>query len=308
MSTNTSFTRKVLEAHITLAEGGFNTATGETANTKILRLGMDVDIKKPGGEEKNKATVKIFNLPLADMEVLTTLAFQPLQVSKNAIAIYAGDEEHGLTLAFSGDIVSAVPNFNSAPDPSFDIECITGYVASVTPVPPLTGPGAQDAAALLKRLAADMKLAFVNRGVTGAFIRNPAFVGGPMQQARQIASAVRISLIVDDGEMVIAPYGELRRDDDEGTTPVWKDKTGMFGYPGFDNEGIKAKGIYEPKLQLGGPLRIESIVPRASGLWQVQSLSHKLQANYPGAKSWESEVKASYPGQTQKKGGQGARK
>lgn len=150
---NTSFTKKLLEAHITLAEGGFNTATGQGANTKIIRLGMDVDIQKPGGKEKNKAKVKIFNMPLADMETLTTLAFKPLQASKNRIAVYAGDEEHGMSLAFSGDIVSAVPNFNAAPDPSFDVECITGYVASITPVPPLTAQGAQDVATLMQGLA-----------------------------------------------------------------------------------------------------------------------------------------------------------
>ena len=153
---NTSFTKKLLEAHITLAEGGFNTATGQGANTKIIRLGMDVDIQKPGGKEKNKAKVRIFNMPLADMETLTTLAFKPLQASKNRIAVYAGDEEHGMSLAFSGDIVSAVPNFNSAPDPSFDIECITGYVASITPVPPLTAQGSQDVATLMQGLAKQM--------------------------------------------------------------------------------------------------------------------------------------------------------
>ena len=47
---NTSFTQKLLEAHITLAKGGFNTVTGQGANTKIIRLGMDVDIQKPGGK------------------------------------------------------------------------------------------------------------------------------------------------------------------------------------------------------------------------------------------------------------------
>ena len=58
---NTSFTKKLLEAHITLAEGGFNTATGQGANTKIIRLGMDVDIQKPGGKEKNKAKVNVLD-------------------------------------------------------------------------------------------------------------------------------------------------------------------------------------------------------------------------------------------------------
>ena len=196
---NTSFTKKLLEAHITLAEGGFNTATGQGANTKIIRLGMDVDIQKPGGKEKNKAKVKIFNMPLADMETLTTLAFKPLQASKNRIAVYAGDEEHGMSLAFSGDIVSAVPNFNAAPDPSFDVECITGYVASITPVPPLTAQGAQDVATLMQGLAKQMGLAFVNRGVSVS-IRNIAIIGGPMEQAQQLAHDARIDLIVDDGE------------------------------------------------------------------------------------------------------------
>ena len=292
---NTSFTKKQLEARITLAEGGFSTRDGGTANTKVVRLGMDVDIQKPGGKEKNKAKVSIHNLPLDDMEVLTTLAFQPLQVSKNVIAVYAGDEEHGMSLAFSGDIVAAVPNFNAAPDPTFEIDCITGYVASVTPVPPLTGSGAQDVAQLLSELAAQMGLSFVNRGVS-VVVRNPALVGGPMQQAQELAAAARISLIVDDGEMVIAPPGVLRSDDG-ASTPVWRDRTGLFRYPSFTNEGIEVVGLYEPRLQLGGPLRIESVVPKASGLWQIFSLTHKLQANYPGATAWESRVRAGYPGQ-----------
>ena len=75
----------------------------------------------------------------------------------------------------------------------------------------------------------------------------------------------------------------------------------MIGYPSFDNEGVTVKGIYESKLQLGGPVRIESIVPRASGLWQIVSLSHKLQAGYPGATQWVSQIKASYPGAKPKK-------
>ena len=77
----------------------------------------------------------------------------------------------------------------------------------------------------------------------------------------------------------------------------------MIGYPSFDSNGISVKGLYEPKCKLGGPIRIESVVPKASGLWQISSLSHKLQAGYPGATSWETVVKAVYPGQQSKKVG-----
>lgn len=263
--TNTSFTRKMLEAHIILAEGGYSTRDGVAANTKIVRLGMDVEIQKPGGKEKNKAKVKIYNLPVADMEVLTTLAFQPLQVSKNAISVYAGDEEHGMALAFSGDIVSAVPNFNSVPDPSFDLDCITGYVASITPVPPLTAPGGQDVAALMAGLAKQMGLAFINRGVSAA-VRNPAFVGGAMDQARQLADAARISLIVDDGEMVIAPPGELRSDDG-GSTPVWNRETGCWVIPALTMRAWWSRAFMNPNSRSGAPCALKAWcrAPPASG-------------------------------------------
>ena len=58
--------------------------------------------------------------------------------------------------------------------------------------------------------------------------------------------------------------------------------------------------LYEPRLLLGGPVRIESMVPKASGLWRVTSVAHKLQANYAGASAWETSFKATYP--NQKKG------
>ncbi len=301
MSANTSYTIKMLEARITLAKGGFNPGTGQAANTKIIRLGMDVEISKPGGKEKNKAKVRIYNLPLEDMETLTTLAFAPLKTDQNHIAVYAGDRQNGMTLAFSGDIVSAVPNFNAAPDPTFDCDCITGFVASLTPVPPLTAQGAQDVGNTLQSIAGQMGLTFVNRGVNVS-LRNTCWVGGPMEQARQIADAARIALLVDDGEMIIAPPGMLR-EDVGASTPLWRGDTGMFGYPSFDSNGISVKGLYEPKCKLGGPIRIESVVPKASGLWQISSLSHKLQAGYPGAASWETVVKATYPGQQNQKDG-----
>lgn len=292
-----SFTKKMLEARITLATGSFSGGY----NTKILRLGMDATIQKPGGKEKNKCKLRVYNMALDDMEQLCSLAFSPLKTSKkNVLALYAGDAENGLSLAFSGDILSAVPDFNSAPDPGMLFECVTGYVASITPTPPLTQQGDQDVAQALERLAGQMGLSFSNRGVSGVSLRNTCWIGGPRDQAQQIADAARIALIIDDGEMIIAPPGQMRQDDD-GDTPVWKDSTGLFGYPSFSSDGIAVRGLYEPKCKIGGPIRIESIVPRASGLWQITGLTHSLKANYGGADTWETQVKATYPGQQKKK-------
>lgn len=291
-----SYTKKILEARITLAAGTFSGGY----NTKVLRLGMDADIQKPGGKEKNTCKLRVYNMLMEDMEQLCSLAFAPLKTSpKNVLALYAGDAENGLSLAFSGDILSAVPDFNAAPDPVMQFECVTGYTAGITPTPPLTQQGEQDVAQALERLAGQMHLSFTNRGVS-VKLRNTCWVGGPREQAQQIADAARIALIVDDGEMVIAPPGQMRQDDG-ADTPVWRDSTGMFGYPSFSNDGIAVRGLYEPKCRLGGPIRIESIVPRASGLWRITALSHTLKSGYPGADAWETQVKATYPGQQKDK-------
>lgn len=296
-----SYTIKQLEAHITLAEGGFNPGTGESANTKIVRLGMDAEISKPGGEEKNKCTVKIFNMSMEDMETLTTLSFDPLAITTNRLSLYAGDE-NGMTLAFQGDITSAVPRFNADASAVFEVEAITGQVETVTPRNTLTAAGSQDAAGLLQNLAGKMGLAFKNRGVEGVKLRDIAFTGGYLEQARAIAKAARIGIILDDDEMIIGPFGKLRRDDEEGSTPVLRDKTGLIGFPSFDSKGISCKCIYEPKMAIGGPVRIQSIVPKASGLWRVTSLTHSLQANYGQATAWETSFKATYPNQEDKEG------
>lgn len=285
-----SFSQKKLEARVTLAEGNFNApraARGEGGNTKLIQLGMDVNISKPGGAEKNRATIKVFNMPLEDMEVLTTLAFEPLSASRNSIEIYAGDED-GMTLAFAGDVVSAVPDFNVAPDPVFTLSCITGYLSSISAISPTTVRGETNVGELLAQFALSMGMAFVNNGA-GVKLRNVALLGGPMEQARRLADMARLDMIVDDGELIVGPKGSLR---DGGEAPLWSAETGMLGYPGFDNTGIVVRGMYEPRLKLGGPLRVESVVPRAGGLWRVTSLSHRLQANYPAGTAWESRVNA----------------
>lgn len=294
MSANTSFTQKVIETSITLAEGSFSSSGGEEFNTKTYALGVDCEITKPGLPEKNSARIVLYNVPLEDMEVLTSLEFEPQKVRKHRVVVMAGDMQRGLSLAFAGDMTTAIPDFTGAPDPSLIIEAIEGYVGSVTPVSPLTRPGAVNASGVFEQLAGQMGYTFVNRGVD-VQLRNIALKGGPMQQAAALAKAARCELIVDDGELVIMPPGGMREDDAEGNTVVWSAESGLLGYPSFTQEGITATGLYEPKLKQGGPLRIESIVPKASGLWKITSLKHRLAANYPGAEAWESEVSAAYP-------------
>ena len=282
-----SFTQKMIEIRLTLADGGF--AGGE--NTKIIRgLGCDVEITKPGLPAKNSCKATIWGMPLADMEALTMLAFEPLKVRKNKIAVYAGDEE-GLALAFAGDITGAWPDFNAAPDVAFRVEALTGYVASVTPRRIYSAGGDVSIDAIMRQLAGEMGVAFVNNGVTGR-LAQPALSGGLYEQAASVARMADIELVLDDEAMVIQPWDAVR--DADAEPPVWRDSTGVKGYPTFTQTGISVTGLYAPALVQGGALRVESIVPKASGTWKIISLKHKLQAHYPGATQWHTTVEGAY--------------
>ena len=282
-----SFTQKLIEIRLTLADGGF--AGGE--NTKIIRgLGCDVEITKPGLPAKNSCKATIWGMPLADMEALTMLAFEPLKVSKNRIAVYAGDEA-GLALAFAGDITSAWPDFNSSPDVAFRLEALTGYVASVTPRRIYSAGGDVSIDAIMRRLAGEMGLAYVNNGVSGSLIQ-PALSGGLYEQAYSVARMADFELLLDDESMVIQPWDAVR--DADTDPPVWRDSTGVKGYPTFTQTGISVTGLYAPALVQGGLLQLESIVPKAGGNWKIISLKHRLQAHYPGASQWHTTVEGAY--------------
>ena len=69
----------------------------------------------------------------------------------------------------------------------------------------------------------------------------------------------------------------------------------MLGYPVLTNEGVEVRGLYNPAFRLGGLVKVESIVPRASGVWRIIKLSHELTAFDPGGGPWESRMVTFYP-------------
>ncbi|MEG2172381.1 MAG: hypothetical protein RRY29_03875 [Desulfovibrionaceae bacterium] len=283
---NTSFTRKIIETRITLAKGSF----GGQGNTKVIRgLATEVSVEKPGLPDKGKASIKITNVPLNDMEQLTTLAFKPLQYQRNSVVVLAGDAESGLSQVFSGEITSAFGNFNAAPDPVFEIEAMTGFFGALIPQQPTSTAGNVGVADIVGQMAAKMGYSFKNEGVS-AQLRNSVFNGSPLEQAQAAARQSGVELLVDDGAMVLLPAGSARA----GNAVLLNKNSGMIGYPAFNNNGITVKCLYNPAIRFGGLIRVESIVPKASGVWRITKLSHKLSAFHTGGGNWVSEIEGTY--------------
>lgn len=281
-----SFTKKKITVNITLSSGTFD---GSNNTVSLSGLRVECKIEKGGHPSKNKAKIKIYGMLESQMNQLTALAFKPMAVKNNLLQILAGDDT-GMSVAFAGTITGAWAVYHSPPNLYFNIEALTGFYPAIVPANPTSVKGAGDVGQMMGALAAKMGYTYKNNGVDTQ-LSNPYLSGTNYQQAAQLADAADCEFIVDDDELVIAPRGAAR----SNLAPLLSKDSGMKEYPVFDKKGIKVECLYNPAVQIGGLIVVQSIVTAASGTWRVNGLTHMLQSEHPGGK-WESSIKASYVG------------
>ena len=248
-----------------------------------------VQIEKPGEPDQNKATVEMYNLSMDAMRDMTTLSFRPLQTKKNLIVIFAGAETEGMSLCFAGEIDTAYADFSGAPTIKMHIEAAAGSYPSLKASPPIAVKGSQSAASLIEQFAKESGYTFLNNGVS-ASVKNAVLNGSPVQKMRAVAGMVGCELLIDDNVVKIQPYDKGL---DEGNAVLMSKDSGMLGYPTFTSEGISLKCLYNPDLQLGGMIEVDTVVPGAKGTWKITKLSHSLVANSTSPGDWFSSIEAS---------------
>lgn len=277
-----SFTKKQLEIRLTLRQGDF----GDKGNTKSIKgLATKAKIEKTGPPDFCKATIEICGLKYEDIERFSTLSFKPLTTAKNIIEVLAGSEEEGMSLAFKGEITTAAADFNGSPDVWMKFEAIAGYYGEVSAQGPSAIKGSQSAASFIESQAKKMGYAFKNEGVKTQ-LNNAVFNGSPMEQARSAARQVGAELLLDDGVLILTPSGGVKK----GNAVLLNKNTGLLGYPTITNEGVEISALYNPAFKLGGYIKLESIVPKATGEWRIVKLSHELNAFCTGGGPWKSKM------------------
>ena len=295
---NTSFIKRLLEVHITLRAGEFR----EGANTKIITgVPLKVNIDKTGPPDFCKAAVEMQGILYEDLEKLSTLAFKPLASARNQIAVYAGDGAGELAVAFKGEITQAAADFNTAPDVVFKLECMTGYIGNITAQGPTAVKGNQAAADFIAAQAEAAGYTFQNNGVA-ASLNNCIFNGSPVAQARAAADQIGAELLIDDDVMILNPAGADTSGGGggngsaggSGNAVLLNKDTGLLGYPTLTSEGVELKSLYNPEYRLGGLVKVETIVPKAAGVWRITKLTHELEAFNPSGGPWESRI-TGYP-------------
>lgn len=281
------FSIKTVRLTIQLRKGEFDGG----GNTVIIEgLPVSVTVTKQGGEAKNKASITVDNLKLETATQLTTLAFKRLETYNNVIQIDAGSKGAALSTIFIGEITSAVPIMGENKI-SLKIEALTGYYPALLPTAPTSVQGNTAVETLMKQFADEAGYGFENKGIT-ASVANSVFVGSPIEKAKTLARQADIDLLIDDNKFTIQPF-EAPKD---GQIPLLSRNSGLLDYPSFSNEGINCKSIFNDQLKVGGYFKLESILPHASGEWQITKVEHKLEAYQTNGGAWESNVTGVLPG------------
>ena len=275
--------QKTIKTTVILGEGEFEGG----GNTKIFEgLATTCQVTKAGLPEKNSADVRIYGLKLSDMDQLTFLSFLPGEYRKNHILIEAGDKCGELSVVFKGDITAASADFSTAPDGVMKFQALTSGWSVLMNTSPTSVQGEATAESLIKQFAQEAGYNFVNEGVTES-VKNATFNGSPIQKAQQVADEVGAELLIDDETITLMPWDKPR-----GDAVLLKADSGMIGYPSFTQDGITCECFFNPRLQLGGQIKVESIVPRATGYWKITKLSHDL-ATYTSGR-WVSKIDGMY--------------
>lgn len=281
------FNKKNIRISVALAEGNFE---GESNEVILPAVPTSVTVMKTGGTELPKLTADIQNLSIDLMSRLTVLAFKNLQTYNNVIKVEAGEEGEEPDLVFTGEITSAVPNFQTDGSVTFHVEAASGYYPLQKGTAPVSVNTDTTIESLFQQFADEAGYTLENNGVQGS-VSNCVFLGSPIKKARQLAKQTGVDLIIDNSTFVILPsYLDAR----EGTVPLLRKDTGLLGYPSFTNDGIECRCLFSPLFKVGGLIKIESIVPKASGTWRITKLTHTLDAFQTVAGAWETKVEAEW--------------
>jgi hypothetical protein len=271
----TSYVQRKLDFTFKLQNGTFTSTSSNSVTLSGLRA--SVTITRVGADSFNQAVGQIYGLTLDMMNDLSTMGKLIANNKRNEVAIYAGDDKSGMGLVFSGTMHDVWANLENAPDAKLEFAAQTGLPDLIAAVSPSSYQNGADVATIISGIAGQIGRTFENNGVS-VFLDNAYFPGTALQQIAEAAEAARI-LWEDDGHTIaIWPVDGTRG----GVIPLIGPDSGLIGYPKFTRGGVDIVSVFNPNVQLGGQVQVQSIIRGATGKWRVSDMVHTLQSQTPG--------------------------
>lgn len=262
-----------------------NTTFSNGTGSKTMEgLATSVMVSKCGFPSLNRCVVDINNMNQNDIATITTTTHMNLKLDRNIMTVKAGIADEGLSVVFKGEIILAHGSYPS-PDLGVHIEAMTGSHPALTVAEPYTEKDQVSGKSLIKQFAGEIGYTVEDEvGAKDVMLTDPVLNGSPLEKIRQLGVHMDIQIIPDDMKIILAPWYVGIGD------PVDVNKnTGLIGYPTINPYSIQFRAKYNPQFRQGGLVNLQSIVPRANGVWKITRLEHELQA-FGAGPAWDTTI------------------
>ncbi len=181
--------------------------------------------------------------------------------------------------AYQGTIRSAFVDGTSQPNLAFRVQCQSGLLEQVKPVPAISHAGTSDVATVMGEIAKSMGRTLENSGVN-VKLSNVNLPGTAGQQAAALARHAGIQWTLDENVLAIWPANQPRQGDAVMVSP----STGLVGYPAFTSSGLILTTLFQGTLKYGVKVTVQSQLTPACGDWFVYRTEYQLDCMVPNGR------------------------
>jgi len=239
-------------------------------------LPIDVNINVTTLPSGGSAKIKIYGVSKERMEMITTIKWKKPFITEKAVYVYADDGE-GYKLLFEGNIMDALPRYESAPDVYIDITANMGAYHNLVEVPPFHCSDGVPTESVFRDICAQYGVNLINHGVTGNVSAQFFGENGLANRLRAASKAFNVYVIYRNNTVEIYPRYT-------GTANRWDfTKESYIGYPQITEVGIKINLDVVNAVGLRDYFTIKgSEVSAANDSWKIIKYGYSLSTKIGG--------------------------
>lgn len=213
--------------------------------------------------------VSLFGLGLELVAMLSAKGIGPYtdQNARIGMKIIADETE-----VFSGSITSVYANMNTVPDVALIITAVAGGDLMRSTAKPFSQEGTIPCKSVLAAICSSVGYNLRTSGIDSVNVTNPHYTGGPLDQIKQLCTGAEFFFAINGKDVVVWKPGEKTDD----IIPIVSADYGLIGYPVFTPSGITFQTQFSTYLAQGRYAKLETILPNASGTYQLFAVDHYL--------------------------------
>lgn len=242
-------------------------------NKKMLKringLAIKGKVSRKGGSTQAEANISIANLPIEDVQFLTTYTSPYMKPkTKKLIRIFAGYSKTGYGQIFSGDIEEAIPT--DIPDTWLNIKAKSLFYTNRTPLSySVANVKSKD---LAESISKSLGLKFDWQASSKKIFDQFHFTGSLTGLIKQFNKLDDVTMYEDNGKLRVVDKVSPKPTSDKKVKLISKD-SGMIGQPEPDQYGVKVRCLLDASLNLSQWIKLKSVkLPNLNGYYQIYDL------------------------------------